>query len=289
MILGVAVSGNLGFIVLKELIQLYEIKFVITDSNSDKIIQFCKANTIKLYAGNPRNGKALNKLGDSTCDVLVSVNYLFLIENDLINLPSQIAINFHGSLLPKYRGRTPHVWAIINGETQTGITAHQIDGGCDTGAIIGQKIVKIEPNDTGVTVLGKYNETYPSFVVEILESINNKTYSLTEQDNSKATFFGKRTPEDGCINWNWHKERIMNWIRALASPYPGAFTHYEGRKVIINNAECSDFGFRYDDENGKIILLIDNDIIVKTPNGCLKLSNLKSDEVINYRDNTIFS
>jgi methionyl-tRNA formyltransferase len=286
--LGVLVSGNLGFVVLRMLYKFYQINFVLTDKKSESIIKFCKDKYILFYAGNPRNGNALNNLRDVNCDILVSVNYLFVIENDLISLPKKIAINFHGSLLPKYRGRTPHVWAIINGEKITGITAHKIDEGCDTGDIIEQKTVKISPKDTGASILKKFNSIYPKFVLHIVRKIENDTFQLRKQDETVATYFGKRTPEDGQIDWNWQKERIFNWVRAQSNPYPGAFTYYNREKVIINSVEVIDYGFNYSLANGTILAKNGTNIIVKTPNGCLKLLDFHTNNEIIFEINSVF-
>jgi methionyl-tRNA formyltransferase len=96
-------------------------------------------------------------------DLILSINYLFLLDEEMISkLP--LAINIHGSLLPKYRGRTPHVWSIINGETKTGVTAHIIDADCDTGDIVKQIVVPIEKDDTGATILEKYEKIYPELL-----------------------------------------------------------------------------------------------------------------------------
>src|SRR3990172_4050960 len=141
--IGLLISGLLGFEVIQKLLNHFNINFVLTDKQSVEIVRLCNEKKIACYAGNPRNGLALKKLPKINCDVIVSVNYLFLIEKDIIELPKKIAINFHGSLLPKYRGRTPHVWAIINNESETGVTAHVIDEECDSGAILAQKKIPI--------------------------------------------------------------------------------------------------------------------------------------------------
>ena len=94
-----------------------------------------------------------------------------------------------------------------------------------------------------------------------------------KQDESLATYFGKRTPEDGEINWNWQKERIMNWVRAQAYPYPGAFTWLYDQKVIIDRVDEDNFGFQQIMQNGMI--LTDNPIRVKTPNGVLRIIELR--------------
>lgn len=271
-------SGNLGFNILAELYSTLDIKFVFTDSKSFAIIDFCEKNNILLFKGNPREDKATNFINQNNLnvdkvDVLISVNYLFIINNNIIDLASKIAFNVHGSLLPKYRGRTPHVWSIINNEKETGITAHVIDKGCDTGDIIDQIKVPIDDTDTGATLLDKYNILYLPLIKNVIDKISSGNISFEKQDTSKATYFGKRVPEDGEIDWNWQKERIYNWVRALAYPYPGSFTFIKDKQLIIDEVRLSDFGFDYSDENGKILSLVP--LIVKTQNGCLEITKYR--------------
>lgn len=272
--LGLLVSGELGFEMLKHVSASYEVKFVMTDLKSDSIRNYCKDNQIHCFAGNPRNGKAINVLGNPVVDVLLSVNYLFLVEEDILSIPKIIAINIHGSLLPKYRGRTPHVWSIINNESNAGITSHVIDAGCDTGAILEQIVVPISENDTGYNLLLKYKNLYGVLVDSVLRKVEDNTLSFHQQDDSKSTYFPKRIPDDGQIYWSWHKERIKNWVRAQAFPYPGAFTFYKKQKVIIDKIAYSDFGFKYDMPNGLIIR--DNPVLVKTPNGVVALEEIRN-------------
>ena len=105
-----------------------------------------------------------------------------------------------------------------------------------------------------------------------------------KQDISKATYFGKRTPEDGQINWDWQKERIRNWVRAQANPYPGAFTFLNDNKIIINKIEYSDLGFQDTMDNGLVVAVIDGTPYVKTQNGVVKLVDFETDAVIKQED-----
>jgi len=264
-------SGNLGLEVLRRLPAKYNISAVLTDKKSMEIIHYCKERSIKCFTGNPRNGKGASFLSTIKIDLLVSVNYLFIVESDILIQPEHLAVNFHGSLLPKYRGRTPHVWAIINSEREAGITAHIMTQGCDEGDIIDQKIVPIKYEDTGHSILMKYLLLYPDFVCEVLGKIERLKYELQKQNHEKATYFGKRTPEDGLIDWNWQRERIYNWVRALSPPYPCAFCFHQEVKVKINKIEYSDFGFNYNTINGTIVRIDQFYPIVKVPNGCMKL------------------
>lgn len=272
--LGILCSGGLGHSILMELNSKRQIEFVMTDKKSENIITYCNKFKIPCFVGNPRGDKGYNYIKDKSVDVIVSINYLFLIEKDIIQHPRILAFNIHGSLLPKYRGRTPHVWAIINNESETGITAHKIDVGCDTGAIIEQVKINIDPEDTGFDILEKYRAKYLPLIEKVLKMIETNNVKSWFQNEDEATIFGKRTPEDGLINWNWQKERIRNWVRAQSYPYPGAFTYYGNQKVIIDKVEYSKLGFNGDMKNG-LILKIEPKLVIKTPNGALVINKIR--------------
>lgn len=274
MTLGILCSGGLGEQTLEKLFENHVVNFVFTDLNSRGIIDFCKHNKLPVFIGNPRDGRAEDFIAEQECEILISINYLFLIEKDVINLGRELSFNIHGSLLPKYRGRTPHVWSIINGEKFTGITAHVIDEGCDTGDILEQIKIPIGEKDTGNDILHKYASKYLPLIEKILFNYKKGILKPKKQNSENATYFGKRVPTDGLINWNWQRQRVYNWIRAQAYPYPGAFTYYKGKKITIDEAEYSDFGFDYSIENGTVLSV--SPLLIKTPNGVL--------EIISYRE-----
>lgn len=279
----ICVSGALGLTVLQRLVASpITIKCVLTDRHSDGIIDYCGQTQLPVFAGNPRNGKAVDWLEEKHIEFenLLSINYLFILEPDVLNKAKSYAVNFHGSLLPKYRGRTPHVWAIINGEKETGVTAHLMNANCDDGDIVRQVVVPIEAEDTGAIILEKYKHLYPGLVLQVVEDIENKKVTCKKQDISKATYFGKRTPDDGEINWDWQKERIRNWVRAQAKPYPGAFTFIGDKKIIINKIEYSDLGFTDTMENGFVVAVVEGVPHVKTQNGVVKLLDIETEAII---------
>jgi methionyl-tRNA formyltransferase len=267
--IGYLASGALGLSTLLATKNYFVPSFIATDFHSEVICKYAIENGIPLFRGNPRKGKLSEFLKHETFDLFLSVNYLFILEPDVIRLAKK-AVNFHGSLLPKYRGRTPHVWAIINNESETGVTAHLIDKGCDTGDILFQKVIKIEEDDTGATMLKKFEAIYPELLVEVFKKAEAKTIKGFKQDESISSFFGKRTPDDGHIDWNWQKERIKNWVRAQADPYPGSFTYYLDKKLIIDKVSFSEFAFTHNQPNGLIIQVFPK-ILVKTPNGVIQL------------------
>ena len=266
-------SGSLGAKVLEFVKNEFPIEFILTDSKSSEVIKSGTEEGIPLFKGNPRKGDIDDFLKDKKPEVIFSVNYIFLIDKRIIQLPRKYAFNIHGSLLPKYRGRAPHIWAIINNENVTGITVHQIDEGCDTGDIVLQKKLEIESELTGAQLLRKFNDSYPNIVMEVLRNAQNDQLSFEKQDHEKGTYFGKRNPEDGTVDWNWHRERIFNWVRALSPPYPGAFTYHEGKKLYVHWVEFSDLGFDFKDPNGKVLKRSKDQIFVKTPNGTLEIKD----------------
>ncbi|WP_422349612.1 methionyl-tRNA formyltransferase [Flagellimonas sp.] len=272
--IGILCSGLLGLGTLVKIAEDYPIKFIMTDRNSEGVISFAEQHLIPFYAGNPRGGKGFDFLKEFEVDVIASINYLFLIEEDIIGHSNKLTFNVHGSLLPKYRGRTPHVWAIINGEKKTGITAHQIDVGCDTGKIIHQIEIPIEEEDTGAQVLKKYSEEYYPLVKKVLQDVLTDQLKLIPQNDADATYFGKRTPADGEINWNWPKEAIKNWVRAQAFPYPGAFAFCDGQKIIIDKVSISKVETESEQKNGEIIQTAPT-VVVKTSNGALSLDEIR--------------
>jgi len=254
-------------------------KFVLTDKGSAKIVALAAEYAIPCRMGNPRkSGFSAGLEAYGNIDLILSINYLFLIDNAIIGIPRYGCVNLHGSLLPKYRGRAPHVWAIINNEQKTGVTAHYIDAGCDTGRVLVQREVLIEPWNTGGDLLKTFTELYPKIAVNILEMFDNAGVPPEgkEQDEANATYFGKRTAQDGHIEWHWWRERIRNWVRAQAHPYPGAFCYYRGVRVIVDRVEFSDTGFHSDLTNGTI-LIGGSHPIVKTCNGAIRFAELRNE------------
>lgn len=276
--IAVFASGNLG---LKTLQSLFNQGIVpvalLTDLKSTALVEFAEGKQILCFAGNPRKGRGRDFLSSikTPIDLGLSINYLFIIENDLWTYPLMGSVNFHGSLLPRYRGRTPHVWAIINNEAETGITAHYINDGCDTGDILYQERMKINHEDTGGTILQKFETVLPHIVMKIIKSFQETIPKGVPQNHLEATYFGKRTPDDGKIEWFWQKERIFNWVRAQADPYPGAFAYYGDEKIIIDKIEFSKTGFSYENPNG-LIVVGGKTPEVKVSNGVIRIVSCRN-------------
>ena len=272
--IGLLISGDLGNIALSHFLKNHDLKFVMTDYTSNKIIESCNINKIPLYVGSPKNVKINNFIKNKKCDILISVNYIFLIDKNIINLASGLCFNIHGSLLPKYRGRTPHVWAIINNEKETGITAHIIDEGCDTGPILEQVKVPINLSDSGWDILEKYKKLYIPLIERVMEKHSLNQLKIIAQDERKATFFPKRAPDDGLIKWNWNSIKIINWVRAQKHPYPGAFTFYNNKKIIIDSVSKINYKHSKNLKNGTIICI--KPLIVKCSDSAIIINKIRS-------------
>jgi methionyl-tRNA formyltransferase len=260
----------LGYRVLKYLYDKENIVAVLTDKTSTEIHAFCNKMNIPCFKGNARNKRCVAFVEQYKDSILLSVNYLFLFDERIITL-FECRFNVHGSLLPKYRGRTPHVWAIINNEKKTGITIHAITLECDAGDIFFQKEILIKRSDTGASILRKYSFHYPKLIECFLQVFRERKIIGIRQNENLMTYFGKRVPGDGRVNWDWQRERIYNWIRALAHPYPGAFCFLKNIKININRIVFSDFGFVFNLDNGTIVNVARNSFVVKTSNGCIEV------------------
>src|SRR3989475_5822752 len=158
----------------------------------------------------------------------------------LLAIPRRGAFNMHGSLLPKYRGRVPVNWAIIHGETETGATLHEMVEKPDAGRIVDQEAVAIVPDDLAVDVFGKVTEAAELVVRRSLPKLVDGSAVPRAQDLSKGSYFGGRRPEDGRIDWSAPAKRVHDLVRAVAPPYPGAFTEVEGKRLrVLRTRRCA--------------------------------------------------
>jgi len=166
-------------------------------------------------------------------DLFFSFYYREMLKRELLEIPSLGALNMHGSLLPKYRGRVPVNWAIIHGETETGATLHYMTEKPDNGDIVAQQAVPILPNDTALQVFHKVTLAAEIALNDVLPALLAGTAPRLEQDLSKGGYFGGRKPEDGVIDWSRPAQTIHNLVRAVAPPYPGATTKLMGKPMRI--------------------------------------------------------
>lgn len=177
------------------------------------------------------------RLREMKPDIIFSFYYRNMICQEILDIPHLGAFNLHGSLLPKYRGRVPINWAVLNGEIRTGATLHHMVKRPDAGDIVDQEAVPIGPRDTARDVFIKVTAAARRVLERSLDAIRQGRAPRRPQDESQASYFGGRKPEDGRIDWYADGARIFNLIRALTHPYPGAFTDVDGRRFHVWWAE----------------------------------------------------
>jgi methionyl-tRNA formyltransferase len=166
-------------------------------------------------------------------DYLFSFYYRHMIPAELLACAKIAALNMHGSLLPKYRGRAPVNWAILHGETQTGATLHIMEAKPDAGDIVGQSAVSIETNETATDVFSKVSQAAVQVMNQVLPDLVQGHVPRKPNLLAEGSYFGGRKPADGQILWQQTAKQVHDLVRAVAPPYPGAFTDWQGRRMIV--------------------------------------------------------
>ncbi len=166
-------------------------------------------------------------------DYIFSFYYRHMIPAQILACAKIAALNMHGSLLPKYRGRAPVNWAILHGETQTGATLHIMEAKPDAGDIVGQSAVNIGPDETATDVFGKVSQAAVRVIHEALPQLIQGNVPRKPNELQNGSYFGGRKPADGQIHWGQKALQVHNLVRAVAPPYPGAFTDYQGQRMIL--------------------------------------------------------
>lgn len=156
-------------------------------------------------------------------DLILSVYYRNMIGTKVLDLAPLGAFNLHGSLLPKFRGRAPINWAVVHGAQETGMTLHRMVKRADAGNIVDQEGVSISPRDTAEEVFRKVLPLARQVLARQIDALLAGTAKETPQDETQATYFGGRKPEDGRLIWTQTSKQLFNLIRAVTDPYPGAF------------------------------------------------------------------
>jgi methionyl-tRNA formyltransferase len=169
-------------------------------------------------------------------DLIFSFYYRSMLPMSLLKKARLGAYNMHGSLLPKFRGRAPLNWAILKGATETGVTLHEMVEKPDAGRIVDQQAVPIGPDEDAVAVFHKMTGAAEQILRRSLKDLISGTAKLRPNDLSKGSYYGRRRPEDGRIDWSKSAKEIHDLVRAVAPPFPGAFT--DGMKIHKTRIEA---------------------------------------------------
>jgi methionyl-tRNA formyltransferase len=239
---------NIGYVCLEALIELGrelgdDIVAMVTHADNPQeniwfasVAQLAFDHHLPVYQpANPNDPAFVAAMRRLEPDLLFSCYYRHMLKPPLLNLPRLGALNLHGSLLPRYRGRCPVNWVLVQGESETGVTLHYMEAKPDRGDIVAQKCIPITPEDTAVTLFARMTAAAGKLFREIYPLLRRGQAPRHPQDHSQASYFGGRGPADGRIDWREPAMAIYNLMRAITHPYPGAFTTLAGRKLFIWN------------------------------------------------------
>jgi methionyl-tRNA formyltransferase len=268
---------NVGYRCLEELLrQGADIRLIFThDDSPTEQIWFSSVRELADRHGIPYITSDINlaenitRVREIAPDFLLSFYYRNMIKAELLEIPGCGALNLHGSLLPRYRGRVPVNWAVINGETETGATLHYMVEKPDAGDIVAREKVLINFADTVHDVFAKVTEAAVTVIAAAWPQLRAGTAPRTPMNLQAGSYFGGRKPEDGRIDWNRSAVQIYNLIRGVTHPYPGAFTFIDDQKVIVWQA----FPTAGDGAPGKIIST--TPLLVGTGAGLLEIRSLQ--------------
>lgn len=226
-----------------------EVKLVVTHQDNpnetiwfDSVAELAELHGIpSIMPADPNASAVIEKIAALAPDFLFSFYYRQMLKGPLLAVAKRGAYNMHGSLLPKYRGRTPVNWAVLHGERETGATLHRMLEKPDAGAILARQAVPILPDDTAFEVFNKVTVAAEMALYGVLPQLVAGTATEEPQDLLQGSYFGGRKPEDGRIDWRLSAQRIHDLIRAVAPPYPGAFCELSGKILGVRKSmlqEC---------------------------------------------------
>ena len=207
---------------------------------------FANGAGIPLYkVRNSRHQDAVELVRSLQPELVCVVSWSMIIPAEMLEIPIKGCVGFHYSMLPKRRGGAPLNWAIIDGLSETGITLFYLNEGIDSGDIVAQRPFDIGVQDTVKDLLDKIVILAPDLLAEHIDDLESGTATRIPQDESEATVTRRRRPEDGEIDWSKPDKEIFDFVRALAPPYPNAFTTCGARHLIFQSARL---------ENGRLHL-----------------------------------
>lgn len=208
------------------------------DAPNEKIwwrscVDLARTNSIPVHLPDKIDRAEVARVAALRPAIIYSFYYRNLLPAELLALAPLGAYNLHGSLLPKYRGRAPVNWMLVNGEREAGVTLHHMVARADAGDIVAQRAIEISDDDTALTLYRKIVPLGAALIRQYHPLIATATAPRRAQDLAQGSYCGRRRPEDGRIDWNWPARRIFNLVRAVTHPYPGAFALVSGRKVYV--------------------------------------------------------
>ncbi len=219
-----------------------------------------------------REAKNIEKLRQYQADLIVVAAYGQILPKEILEMTPYGCVNVHASLLPKYRGAAPIQWAIIDGETVTGVTTMKMDEGLDTGDMIDKKVVEIAPDETAGTLFDKLMEAGKELILETIAKLEAGTAVFTKQEDQLSCYAKMLKKEMGNIDFTKSAAEIERLVRGL-NPWPSAYTSYAGKLLKIWSATATEG--HESDTPGEIIRVEKDVLAVQTGDGILKIHELQ--------------
>jgi methionyl-tRNA formyltransferase len=209
-------------------------------------------------------------------ELIFVVGWSQLVRDPFIALAREGVFGMHPTLLPRHRGRAPIPWAILSGLARTGVTLFEIvDSTADSGAIVGQTVVDIAPDDTATTLYERLAAAHVELVREHVPRLVDRTAPRVAQDARRASTWPRRAPADGIIDWETRAPYLHDWVRAQTRPYPGAFTYLGDEKVVVWRARPLEL--ETSEPAGTIVATRPEGPVVACGDGVLLLEEVETD------------
>jgi methionyl-tRNA formyltransferase len=279
-------SAHFAVLALKALIKSeHELACVVTQPDKQKGRHLQLASTevkntavaagLKIFQPeNINSQESVKFLKGLDADLFVIAAYGQILSQGVLDIPRIMPINIHASLLPRYRGAAPINWAIINGDKKTGITIMYVTLKMDSGPIIMQQEIKIQDQDTALSLEEKLSLGGARLLMEALVIIDQRSYCLVEQDEDKAVYAPKMKKDTGLIDWNTPAVNIYNQIKGVIS-WPGAFTSYRKKRLKIFQAQLLPIFPSHKPYPGEVIRADKHGMVVACGRGFLEIKELQ--------------
>jgi methionyl-tRNA formyltransferase len=237
---------------------------------------FCEAAGYRLFEARKVGSEPWMDFWRNTpVDLLFTVSWRYMVPRHVYERTRIGAYLFHDSLLPAYRGFSPTVWAILNGEASTGVTLIRMAEAIDAGEIVDQESVPIGPDDTIAQVLERVTATYLQVLERSLPALASGQPPLRPQHQQAATYCCRRLPEDNEIDWQRTSRQVHDLVRAVTRPYPGAFTFLEGRRLIVWEAGLIAPPRYVGRVPGRVVEIRSDGVVVLTGDGAVLLRRVQ--------------
>ncbi len=235
---------------------------------------------------NVNDAESIEAIRDAAPDYVFVVGWSQICGPEFMQIAPGRMIGYHPAALPRLRGRATLPWTILNDEKITGGSLFRIDEGVDTGDILEQRFFHVAPRETARTLYDKHMLALQSMIRAALSSIATGDPVFTKQDDSCATYGARRRPEDGRIDWSASAQEIDRLIRAVSKPYPGAFSTYNGKRLVIWRAECANRHDHYA-STGQIVEVHDGWFDIMTGNGILRVHEWEGEDIPSIKNHEV--